>query len=169
MQGDVSSTQRRRRGAGQISPERVHAEAPSPSLVVSVCLPTRDRGVRIAPTLASLRRLDHGSYEVVVVDQSTDDRSGLAFRETVGDDPRFSWIPSTSIGRSAACNIALGRARGAIVAFTDDDCLVPPDWLSGIERALANDPRIAAICGGDATRGMIPVFLPLSQRVHRSP
>lgn len=42
---------------------------------VSVCLPTRNRGGTIAATLQSLRDLGHDSFEVLVVDQSSDDGS----------------------------------------------------------------------------------------------
>ena len=138
-------------------------------------MPTRNRGATIAAAFESLKRLDHDSYEVVVVDQSTDDLTRLVFEETVGDDHRFARIPSTRVGKSAACNVALAAARGAIVAFTDDDCEAPRDWLSGIERAFASHPKVAMICGGvraaahDPAVGAIPTFLPRHTRLLRSP
>jgi glycosyltransferase involved in cell wall biosynthesis len=138
-------------------------------------MPTRNRGATIAAAFASLQRLDHDGYEVVIVDQSTDDLTRLAFEETVGDDPRFARIPSRRVGKSAACNDALAAARGAIVAFTDDDCEAPRDWLSGIERAFALHPEVAMICGGvraaahDPTVGAIPAFVPDHSRLLRSP
>jgi glycosyltransferase involved in cell wall biosynthesis len=84
-------------------------------------------------------------------------------------------MPSTTVGKSAACNVALDHARGAIVAFTDDDCEAPPDWLTGIERAFAGHPGVAMICGGvaaaphDPARGAIPSFVPARPRLLRSP
>jgi len=142
---------------------------------VSVCVPTRNRGTSLTATLTSFLRLDHDSFEVVVVDQSTDNLSAAAFRATVGDDPRFAHIPSATVGKSAACNVALARARGAIVAFTDDDCEAPPDWLTGIERAFAAHPEVAMICAGvvaaahDPAHGAIPSFVPRRARLLRSP
>ena len=140
---------------------------------VSVCLPTRDRGGTIAATLESLRRLEHDSFEVLVVDQSSDDRSRRAYDETVGDDRRFSYLPSQTVGKSTACNLALGRVRGAIVAFTDDDCVVTRDWLAGMERALSQNPGVAVICGGlrpglSLETGFIPWYVPPRPRLHRS-
>jgi glycosyltransferase involved in cell wall biosynthesis len=153
----------------------VTAQATAPRCRISVCVPTRNRGARIGAALESLKRLDHDSYEVIVVDQSTDDLTRLAFEQTVGADPRFALIPSTRVGKSVACNIALAAARGAIVAFTDDDCEAPGDWLSGIERGFASHPEVAMICGGvraaahDPAVGAIPTFLPRHTRVLSSP
>jgi glycosyltransferase involved in cell wall biosynthesis len=138
-------------------------------------MPTRNRGATVTAALESLRRLEHDSFEVVVVDQSTDDLTRLAFTEIVGDDPRFALIPSATVGKSAACNVGLAAARGAIVAFTDDDCEAPTDWLSGIEQAFASHPTVAMICGGvraiahDPSVGAIPAFLPRRARLLRSP
>ena len=149
--------------------------APGSLRRVSVCIPTRNRGSSIIPALASLMNLDHDSFEVVVVDQSSDDRSHLAFLQTVGDDPRFTWLRSATAGKSAACNVALSHARGAITAFTDDDCEAPRDWLTAIEEAFTEHPGVAMVCGGvtaaahDPARGAIPTFTPERTRLLRSP
>ena len=142
---------------------------------ISVCVPTRNRGVRIAPLLESLRQLDHDSFEVVVVDQSTNDLCRRTCEQTVGDDPRVFYLPSVSAGSSIARNLGLARARGALVAFTDDDCVAPRDWLTAIERSFSLNPSVAAICGGvraadhDPTQGCIPVALQHPERRRRSP
>jgi hypothetical protein len=141
---------------------------------VSVCVATRNRGARIAPLLESLKSLEHDSFEVIVVDQSTDDETKLAYYGAVRDDKRFSYIASRKIGKPLACNLAVARATGSIIAFTDDDCVARSDWLSGIERAFATHPGVGVICGGvvageyDPDKGYIPVFTPTRARVHRS-
>jgi GT2 family glycosyltransferase len=141
---------------------------------ISVCVATRNRGARITPLLESLKRLDHGSFEVVIVDQSTDDATRQAYLATAGDDQRFSYTVSNTVGKSVACNIAVARACGVILAFTDDDCVARSDWLEGIERAFAEHPEVGGICGGvvaaeyDPGQGHIPVFMPTRARVYRS-
>ncbi|MGD0371996.1 MAG: glycosyltransferase [Candidatus Dormibacteria bacterium] len=142
---------------------------------VSVCVATRNRGAAISPTLASLRRLDHDSFEVIVVDQSTDLLTEAAFRAVAEGDPRFHYVPSPTVGKSVACNIALAHAGGEVVAFTDDDCIAPHDWLTGMERTLARDPALAMVCGGittppgDRRQHLTTRFLPTRDRHHRSP
>jgi glycosyltransferase involved in cell wall biosynthesis len=142
---------------------------------VSVCIPTRNRGASVASTLDSLRRLDHDSFQVIVVDQSTDGLSREVYSDLVGDDPRFTRLDSDSVGASAARNLAVERAIGSIIAFTDDDCVVPPDWLSEIERILAAHPDVMLLCGAlvagdyDHAAGAMPTFIPERLRVFRSP
>lgn len=142
---------------------------------VSVGIPTRNRGPGIVATLQSLSHLDHDSFEVIVVDQSTDARTREAYRDTVGDDRRFSYVQSSKVGRSAACNVALRYAQGELVAFTDDDCVVPADWLVGLERVLYHQPKVSAAFGGvvaashDHDLYFTPAFMPPRMRLHRSP
>ena len=141
---------------------------------MTVCIPTRGRGAWIVPTLRSLRRLDHDSFEVVVADQSSDGGCAEAFREEVGRDPRFSYVRSATSGRSANCNQGLARARGDLLVFTDDDCEVPRDWLSAMERSFALHPQAAMICAGivpaphDAGASFTTYYAPRTARLHRS-
>lgn len=142
---------------------------------ITVCIPTRNRGTTITPTLESLRRLDHDSFEVIVVDQSTNDDCRRTFDQALGGDARFAYVRSSTVGRAVSCNIGLLHARGIIVAFTDDDCVVPSNWLSGIEQALDLHPQAAMVCGritaapGAGDLGYTPAFTPTHVRLHRSP
>ena len=57
-------------------------------------------------------------------------------------------------------------ARGAIVAFTDDDCRVPPDWLKSIVTVFASDPQLSLLFGAvtvrpeDKAKGFAASFTP---------
>src|SRR5262249_60796243 len=75
---------------------RVGAGAMSASFTVIV--PTRDRPAQLQGCLEALDRQDYPSYEVVVVD------------DTRGEGP------------AAARNAGAERARGELLAFTDDAC-----------------------------------------------
>lgn len=141
---------------------------------VTVCVATRNHGAAILPTLYSLAKLDHDSFEVVVVDQSADDLTAHAFQEAAGFDGRFSYLHSPGEGKSKSLNLALCRARGVIMAFTDDDCVVPPPWLSSMESALARHPTAAMICGGitapphDSSDYLTIFYTPPTPQLYRS-
>ena len=103
---------------------------PRPLVTVIVC--TRDRPDSIGPTLDSLARQSLRSFEAIVVDQS---RSG-ATREIVEErgrsDGRFHYLRLTEPGLSRAYNAGIRAAMAETLAFTDDDCTAPEDWLSAI-------------------------------------
>lgn len=116
------------------------------TLPITVVIPTRNRGDLISETIAALREVDYPEFNVLVVDQSTDDRTRQAVARAAGGDPRFRVIATDTVGSSAARNIGAQAATAPIVAYTDDDCIVEPGWL----RALADEfeaSEVAAVYG----------------------
>jgi GT2 family glycosyltransferase len=76
--------------------------------------------------LASLERLNYPNYETVLVnDGSTDSTGRIAERYP---DVRVLEIPQS--GLAAARNAGFLEARGEIIAYTDADVRVDPDWLA---------------------------------------
>src|SRR2546423_8783649 len=114
---------------------------PRPLVTVIVC--TRDRPDSLGPTLDSLARQSLRSFEVIVVDQS---RSG-ATREIVEErgrsDGRFHYLRLTEPGLSRAYNAGIRAAIADTLAFTDDDCTAPEDWLPAGPPPLPPQPHPA--------------------------
>src|SRR5262249_6470309 len=103
------------------SPAGLLAEAPRCSVVVC----TYNGGRTLEQCLRSLLALDYPDYEVIVVDDgSTDDTRAILSRFG-----RVHAIHQANRGLSAARNVGLRAATGAVVAYTDSDCFVDPDWL----------------------------------------
>ncbi|MGH2923408.1 MAG: glycosyltransferase family 2 protein [Solirubrobacterales bacterium] len=101
---------------------------------ISVVVPTRNRRSRLAALLSSLgqQSLPPDRFEVIVVDDASDDGTqGLLSQ--LGNDGSRSRVRCVRHehpgGPSAARNAGWREARGAVVAFTDDDCEADPDWL----------------------------------------
>lgn len=142
---------------------------------VSICISTRDRGTSIAGTLQSIQRSAYQDFDVVIVDQSADDATERAVRSAVGSDSRFTYIRSYSTGLSRARNVGVDHARGPIVAFTDDDCEVPPEWLGLLVESFRQHADVGQICGAvlpgpfDAARGFIPDYRVTCRRKVASP
>ena len=118
------------------------ATAPAISVVVS----TRNRGAMIEPALVSLLAMRHPSFEVIVVDQSSDTLSDGLVRGMAAADSRLHYLRSERTGLSRGRNDGIAASRGEIVAFTDDDCVVDREWLGAIEREL-NDPGVGGMFG----------------------
>jgi cellulose synthase/poly-beta-1,6-N-acetylglucosamine synthase-like glycosyltransferase len=111
---------------------------------ISVIVITFNEESNIRECLDSLTALDYPAdlYEIIVVDASMD-----ATPRIVEEFPRVRLVRSQK-GFSQQKNAGLRHAAFDIVAFTDADCVIPPDWLRVIDRAF-RDERVAA-GGGNA-------------------
>jgi GT2 family glycosyltransferase len=117
-------------------------EAPGMSVIVA----TRDRPEPLGRCLSSLLRSEYPEFEIIVVDNApADDTAEALVRGAFQGRVRYVREPVAGLGR--AHNAGLARARGPVVAFTDDDTLVDPDWLSALAGTFAQDPRIGCVTG----------------------
>ena len=112
----------------------------------SVVLCTRDRPERLRTALESLLRLNYSDYEVVVVDNNPASGLTRAVVESIVH-PRLRMVDAPRPGLSAARNVGIRQARNEIVAFTDDDVVVDPDWLAGIADGFSARERVGCVSG----------------------
>ena len=113
----------------------------------SILIATRNRPALLQECLESLVRCGLEDAEVLVLDQSGDDRS-QAVVQALGED-RLRYARLDVPGKSRALNAGIAMARGERIALTDDDCVVAEDWLQAMDRAFreaGDDPRVV-ICG----------------------
>ncbi len=106
--------------------------ARTPMVSVVICAYNAER--TMLPCMESLRRLKYPNYEVIVVDDGSRDRTA----EIAMEFPEFRLIRQPNKGLSVARNVGLYAARGEIVAYTDSDCVVDPDWLTLMVRAMVD-------------------------------
>jgi glycosyltransferase involved in cell wall biosynthesis len=117
----------------------------------SVVISTYNRSASLAHTLAALARTcTPQSWEVLVVDNNSTDDTAAVVRRIARDYPvELRYIHEPTPGKYAAMNTALSAARGEIVAATDDDAVVDPEWLERAGRRL--DERQCDFVGGPVT------------------
>ncbi|MBD8078945.1 glycosyltransferase [Cellulosimicrobium arenosum] len=105
---------------------------------VSVVVCTRNRAARLGRTLASVRlALDLAeeaglATELVVVDNGSDDGTAEVVSTLAAQDARLRYVHEPVAGIGRARNAGARAATGAIVAYTDDDVVVPPHWLLAV-------------------------------------
>jgi GT2 family glycosyltransferase len=120
----------------------------SSDLGVSVVVCTRNRAEQLRSCLSGLRALTYPHLEVVVVDNAAADTTTKAvFDEEVGGDDRFVYVTEPRPGLSCARNRGLAAAQGTVVAYTDDDVEVDPEWVQGLVRGFAEGPEVGCVTG----------------------
>lgn len=73
------------------------------------------------------------AYEIIMIDNNSTDASA----EIVKQHPRITLLTEKKQGAYAARNRGLVAARGALMAFTDPDCVPEKDWLRNIAATLS--------------------------------
>ena len=111
---------------------------------VTVVVPTRGRAAYLEVTLDSLcRQRSRAAHELLVVDDgSTDATPAVAERlgvRLIRHGERRSL--------NAARNTGIREARADLIAFVDDDVLVPPGWLDALVAGAERHPEAEAFGG----------------------
>jgi glycosyltransferase involved in cell wall biosynthesis len=117
---------------------------PVPSL--SVVIPTRNRRSFLQETVASVRAQTRKDWEMIVVDDASDDGTS-GWLATVADSRIRSFRMESHAERAAARNRGLAEAHGPLVMFLDDDDLLRPHALERLATALERDPEAVAAVG----------------------
>ncbi len=124
-------------------------EAPSGdgTLTVSVIIPSYGRPAKLRRCLAALAAQTRLPDEVIVCWQADDTPTRDAIVELTGCFPcTLRTAYSDEAGIVAAENAALALASCAIIAMTDDDVVVPRDWIARLLKHYT-DPTVGAAGG----------------------
>ena len=126
----------------------------TPAVEVTLIVPTFNRPRALAVCLANLTSLEPppGGFEIVVVDDgsSVDLAPVVAAARTSTVNVRL--IRQENLGPGAARNRGAREARGQWLAFTDDDCLPRPHWLTSLHRLWQEEGPVLA--GGHTVNGL---------------
>lgn len=142
---------------------------------LSVVICTRNRPDTIVQAVQSVLDNRYPSFDVIVVDQSTTPATKDLLAPLAAADPRLRYWHTAKPGLSRAYNLGIRATSGDVVACTDDDCLVPHDWLARIAFAFAQDPeagllygQVFAARGSARPSGIIPDWkIPRAARLGR--
>lgn len=121
---------------------------PDRQLPFSIIVPTYNRPGQLSACVAALARLDYprDQFEVIIVDDGSaqlPDAGIASFRDRLN----LRLLRQANAGPGAARNRGANRARGRILAFTDDDCTPHADWLRKLEVRYASAPDPVIIGG----------------------
>jgi glycosyltransferase involved in cell wall biosynthesis len=103
---------------------------------VSAVICTRNRPDKIGRAAESVLANTFPSFDLTIIDQSTSDETERIVRGIGQRDPRIRYRRMSKFGASRARNLGIASTTGPIIAFTDDDCIVPLDWIEKIVAAF---------------------------------
>ncbi len=146
---------------------------------VSVIVPARNEASTIRVALQSVLGQDYPDYDVVVLDDRSDDGTGALLDEMAATSPRLRVVhlhelPAGWLGKNYALHQGARSASGSILLFTDADVILDPSTLRRAVAALiaAQADHLTAIPGVilrslalDAFLGSFSLFFSLFYRV----
>lgn len=103
---------------------------------LSVIICTYNRAHILKKTLESFEQVimpAGAEWEILIIDNgSTDNTKDTVQKHINNSMAPFSYFSEPGHGKSAALNLGIQKARGEIIAFTDDDVLIDKNWLNAI-------------------------------------
>lgn len=108
---------------------------------ISVVMATYNRCASLDPALqALLKQQTSLKYEVIVVDNNSDDDTAAKIQAYAAQDTRIKYVFEPRQGVAYGRNAGIHLAAGKVLAFCDDDVFVAPDWLQRMYDALSRYP-----------------------------
>lgn len=106
-------------------------------------MPVYNAAGTLPETLQSVAAQTLDDFEVIAVDDGSDDDSGMILEAWGRGDPRIKPIRAGRVGLVEAMNLGLSRCRGAWVARMDADDRMRPDRLARQATLLESRPDIS--------------------------
>lgn len=122
-------------------------DLPADLPLVSIIIPTRNGLTLLKQCIDSvLEKTSYKNYEIIVVDNGSDDVDTLRYLEKISKEPGFIVIRDDSpFNYSRLNNKAVELANGEIIALLNNDIeVISPDWLS-VMVAHALRPDVGAV------------------------
>lgn len=127
---------------------------------VVVC--TQDRPAELERCLQSLRQICYPAFEVLVIDNASSNSMARALAQRYGARYVYDPVPGVNHAR----NVGVRVCDSEIVAFTDDDAVVSPEWLEELV-AEFEDPGVGVVVGRTLPLKVETEAEQISAQIHR--
>lgn len=117
--------------------------------LVSIIIPSYNRGFIIKRTLDSLKEQSHTHWECIVVDDGSTDNTCDIVTKYCKDDSRFRLYhrPSEKLKGANACrNIGIEQSQGDYINFLDSDDTLHKDKFAIQIDAIKDTPYVFSVC-----------------------
>lgn len=112
---------------------------------VTVVIPTYNRLNLLKGAIEAIQSQTHDEFDLVIVDDGSTESQRTWLRDLSNRNEGIYTIFQKNSGPAAARNRGWREAEGEIVAFTDDDCRPPTDWLKRFVDAYQSNPGVGGV------------------------
>lgn len=116
--------------------------------MISIILPTYQRAAYLDRCIASVVNQTYKNWELIVVDDGSQDSTFAVVKAWVDHDPRISYCYHRNQGAGLARNLGLRFAQGDYITFIDSDDCYLPEHLYSRWQWLQDHPEVDLIQGG---------------------
>ncbi len=118
---------------------------------LSLIICTKNRAAQLSQSLTYIGQIrSKADWELIIVDSGSTDETPLVIAEFLKSATfRATTTYEAQPGNGRGRNAGLALARGKIIAFSDDDCYISPDYVDQVIEVF-RDPRIG-FAGGRIT------------------
>jgi GT2 family glycosyltransferase/2-polyprenyl-3-methyl-5-hydroxy-6-metoxy-1,4-benzoquinol methylase/glycosyltransferase involved in cell wall biosynthesis/predicted nucleic acid-binding Zn-ribbon protein len=113
-------------------------------VLVSVVMPTWNRGDQIPGAVRSVQNQSYRSWELLIIDDGSTDETSNVVGRFCADDERIRYLAVAHGGVSTARNVGAAAAKGQLIAYLDSDNRWDPDYLLFMVNAVLDSRRMCA-------------------------
>lgn len=115
----------------------------------SIIVPAHNEEEHIKPTITNLENLNYPQYEVIVVNDGSQDKTSQILDELAQHYQKWLKVIhlSPNSGKAQATNVGIVLSKGHFVLIMDADCFLDKDALTWISLHFLSHPRVGAVTG----------------------
>ena len=107
--------------------------------LISIVVAARNEEQCLPSLLNDLRAQQYVDFEVIIIDDHSEDRTSQICQKAAESDPRIRSVVASGVGKKAALSQGVGLSQGTIIVSTDADCRVGPHWLEAWTHIFIDD------------------------------
>jgi glycosyltransferase involved in cell wall biosynthesis len=115
--------------------------------MISVIAPSYNYGHLIAATIEYVQAQTYTDWEMIIIDDGSDDNTEMVVKKFIENDPRISFYKQKNAGPSAARNLGLSKAKGEFIQFIDADDLIQSQKFEQQLGFLLEKPEVDVVYG----------------------
>jgi O-antigen biosynthesis protein len=113
----------------------------------SIIVATRDRAASLSVSLDSLLIQNHPNFDIIVVDNAPSSNQTAELIKNRYGNSKIRYVREDKPGLGRAHNSGMEHVTAPVVAFTDDDVIADPQWLSALVSNFDKGEHVGCVTG----------------------